>query len=153
MDGTLKFFFPVQPQAKQSMKVAVINGKLATYRNKSVSSSQADLRALAAAQMGDRVPFDRKAYIRVKYIDFIYPVPKSFSLKKILKLQSGCIFWKNSKPDADNLCKLVFDSLKNLVYYDDAQIVEIGCIRKRYGIKPGIAMELEEIQDGQTLPF
>ena len=33
-------------------------------------------------------------------------------------------------PDADNVCKLVLDALKGLVFYDDAQVVKINLLKE-----------------------
>lgn len=46
-----------------------------------------------------------------------YPIPKSWSKKK-----KKSVIFKTSKPDVDNLAKLVMDACNGIVWRDDAQI-------------------------------
>jgi Holliday junction resolvase RusA-like endonuclease len=59
-------------------------------------------------------------------IDARFDVPQSWSAKK-----REAAHWKTSKPDADNIVKLVKDALNKVAWVDDAQIVELFC-RKIY---------------------
>ncbi len=59
-----------------------------------------------------------------------YLVPKSRS-----KWEQAALYWKTSKPDLDNLAKLVKDALTTVVFEDDSQIAELSA-RKVYGVKP-----------------
>src|SRR5579863_1288505 len=54
-------------------------------------------------------------------------------------------YWKTSKPDLDNLTKLVKDALNHVAWADDAQIVELTC-RKVYTIfdLPGLRIDFEQ---------
>jgi Holliday junction resolvase RusA-like endonuclease len=56
-----------------------------------------------------------------------YLVPSSWSAKR-----KAAATWKTSKPDADNLAKIVKDALSKIVYADDAQVVSL-IVRKMYG--------------------
>ncbi len=38
------------------------------------------------------------------------------------------------KPDLDKLCRAVFDACKGILWLDDGQIVEMGDVRKVYGL-------------------
>ena len=67
-------------------------------------------------------------------IDFYLPIPQSWSKKKQLKAQNQELF-PTSKPDLDNLVKLVKDALNGVMYVDDSAIVGIKA-KKRYGIEP-----------------
>jgi len=48
------------------------------------------------------------------------------------------------KPDVDNVLKVVLDSLNNLAYEDDNQVVEFVVV-KTYGKQEGLHITLEEI--------
>ena len=48
------------------------------------------------------------------------------------------------KPDADNIAKIILDSLNELAYKDDNQVAEL-LVLKQYGDKNKIIVELEEI--------
>lgn len=47
-----------------------------------------------------------------------------------LKLTVTCHFTKNLRRDIDNVCKGLFDALKNFLYEDDSQIFELLLIKK-----------------------
>ena len=48
------------------------------------------------------------------------------------------------KPDADNVMKIILDALNGVAYEDDRQIVALA-IRKTYGEKPGVRVEIRTI--------
>lgn len=67
-----------------------------------------------------------------------YPQPKSWSKKK----KAETIF-KTSKPDVDNLAKLVMDACNNLVWLDDAQVAYL-IVQKAYNDgMPGTHVKVE----------
>ncbi len=47
------------------------------------------------------------------------------------------------KPDADNILKIIADSLNGVAYYDDSQIVT-GTVRKYYGETPKVYITIKE---------
>jgi Holliday junction resolvase RusA-like endonuclease len=59
----------------------------------------------------------------------VYEWPKSWSAKR--KAQPGAA-WKTSKPDADNIGKLISDSLNCLAWRDDALVARLE-VQKIYG--------------------
>lgn len=61
-----------------------------------------------------------------------WPYPKSISEKK--RRAYGTQFF-TSRPDGDNVAKLLGDALNNIVWRDDAQIVTLQ-VTKRYGVIP-----------------
>lgn len=55
--------------------------------------------------------------------------------------------WHVVRPDADNLCKLVCDSLNGICWVDDSQVVDLH-IQKKYcleGTSPKIVLTFEEL--------
>ena len=67
---------------------------------------------------------------------FEYNWPASMS-KRLRTSPEG--LWKKSRPDLDNLVKLVCDALNTIVWLDDAQIVLLTAI-KRYGDIPSVSI-------------
>ena len=68
-----------------------------------------------------------------------YLVPASWPAKRRAKAA-----WKISKPDADNLGKIVADSLNSLAYADDAQIASL-IVQKRYGPIAGLTVSVSPL--------
>ena len=75
-------------------------------------------------------------------ITAIFEPPKSLSKKKQEELLFSINYTK--KPDADNIAKIILDSLNGLAYKDDSQITAL-LVLKDYGIENKIIVELEEI--------
>ncbi len=71
----------------------------------------------------------------------IFEPAKSISKKKREELLYGEY---TKKPDADNIAKIILDSLNGLAYKDDNQVIELT-VYKKYGVENLIIVELEEI--------
>lgn len=74
---------------------------------------------------------------------FVMPVPKSWPMKRRIAALGGSAP-PTSKPDLDNLFKLVTDALNGVVWVDDSQIVQV-VTRKVYGSEPGITITVEHL--------
>lgn len=59
-----------------------------------------------------------------------YKIHKSYSKKRVQAIRDG-LEKPTKKPDADNIAKIILDSLNGIAYKDDSQIVELMVI-KRY---------------------
>lgn len=71
-----------------------------------------------------------------------------YSLPK--KLKKHAPFFKISRPDADNLAKLIMDACKNIMWHDDAQVAEV-LVSKRYTTgNPYTAVTIEAITYGHS---
>jgi Holliday junction resolvase RusA-like endonuclease len=53
--------------------------------------------------------------------------------------------WHTSKPDWDNLGKMISDAMNGIVFKDDAQIAEAFVVKK-YGLMAGVQILVEEIK-------
>lgn len=73
----------------------------------------------------------------------VFPVPASWS-----KAKRDRAFWKTSKPDLDNLIKLIKDSFNSIVWVDDAQVCEVRA-QKVYGLPAGVTVW---VSAAETLP-
>lgn len=71
------------------------------------------------------------------------PIPKSFSRKKRADAVTGALA-HTSKPDADNIAKVVTDALNGVLWRDDSQIVTL-VVSKRYGDEPGVWVRVETV--------
>lgn len=68
-----------------------------------------------------------------------YAVPASWP-----KWKKAIAVWKPSKPDGDNLFKIVADALNGIAWVDDAQIVDLS-VQKKYGAVPGTVVSICEL--------
>ena len=83
-----------------------------------------------------------ESYVKMTIISY-YPVAKS-NTKKIKEQKLKNIIRPNTKPDIDNVIKLVADSLNDLAYKDDTQIVELNAV-KYYSDNPRVEVFIEDI--------
>ena len=77
-------------------------------------------------------------------ITAIFEPPKSASKKKKEELLFKLDY--THKPDADNIAKIILDSLNGLAYKDDSQVSAL-LVFKDYGEENKIIVELEEIKE------
>lgn len=75
------------------------------------------------------MPFDKDVPLKVD-ISAWFKIPRSVSKVKRELMKQGYIK-PTKKSDADNIAKIILDSLNNIAYYDDAQVVELT-IKKGY---------------------
>lgn len=80
--------------------------------------------------------------VRVWFTAFM-PIPKSWN-KKISGLASRNEIAHTSKPDLDNLEKMLFDCMNGIVWKDDAQVVEVTKLKK-YSSSPGWYVTVVEV--------
>lgn len=72
-----------------------------------------------------------------------FPIPASWPKAKKERAAKGEIR-PAGKPDADNIAKLVLDSLNGLAYRDDAAIVRLT-VEKVYSLYPRVEIILSEV--------
>lgn len=77
------------------------------------------------------------------HIKAVYPIPKAFSKAKQGEALEDKIR-PTTKPDCDNIIKVVLDALNGVAYYDDKQVVCVSC-NKYYGEIGYLAIEINEI--------
>lgn len=76
-------------------------------------------------------------------LTFVFTPPKSYTKKKLEAVKSGELRY-TKLPDADNLAKSVMDSLNNIIYKDDSQIVELT-VNKEYGHTDHVLINITEV--------
>ncbi|MGN0805370.1 MAG: RusA family crossover junction endodeoxyribonuclease [Candidatus Coproplasma sp.] len=76
-------------------------------------------------------------------IQAFYPIPQSFSKVKRRDAMID-IIRPTTKPDCDNIIKVVLDALNGVAYYDDKQVVNVSC-NKYYGKSGYLEITLSEI--------
>lgn len=72
-----------------------------------------------------------------------YPIPKAFSKAKT----NDAVTQKlrpTTKPDCDNIIKVVLDALNGVAYYDDKQVICVSC-NKYYGETGYLKVTITEV--------
>lgn len=134
---TVKFTVLGEPRGKQRPRMTR-NGH--TYTPAETVQYENLVRMEYRRQCGDyRFPDDAALDMRIMAY---YAIPKSVSKKK---RQEMLAHWIRplKKVDCDNAVKIVADSLNNIAYRDDVQIVDCQ-IRKFYSPEPRIVVTIQE---------
>ena len=85
--------------------------------------------------------FEDGAKLDMRIIAY-YGIPKSASKKKHQQMIEG-IVRPTKKPDMDNVVKIIADSLNQVAYKDDTQIVDCQ-VRKFYSEDPRVEVVIQE---------
>lgn len=129
------------PMAKQGDRSAIRKNKYGRsyvhhYQKKKVVQEE---QTLALIMQEYRPPEIWDGPIRM-HARFIFPWPTGTSAKK---RKSGC-FWKATKPDLDNLEKLLNDAAEGVIYMNDSRIADKH-VQKVYGDTPCIEIMYEKL--------
>ena len=131
--GRPRFVAKYNPITKKSFGQAHTPDKTVLYENL--------IRTEYSIQVGGfRYPDDAMLDMRILAY---YSIPKSASKKKRAMMMKGDIR-PTKKPDMDNVMKVVADSLNQVAYKDDTQIVDAQC-RKFYSEEPRIEVIIRQI--------
>jgi Holliday junction resolvase RusA-like endonuclease len=132
-----RFAIPGKPQAKQRARVTK---RGITYTPKETTNYESLIKYTFSAMNPDWVPIPKDVPVRLA-VTVIVPIPASAPLKRRELMIAGKIR-PTSRPDWDNYGKIVSDSLNELLFKDDSQVVD-GSVHKYYGESPGINVEFE----------
>ena len=132
-----------EPMSKQSVRSAIRGSKIIHFQPAKHTIRTKDYKFQIQAQLpNDFVMFQNEVHITK--LHFIFGPLKKFSKVIMDKIKAGEIVYKTTKPDlADNLKKLVNDSMSEIVYKDDSIIVSEDNVKKYYGLGGCIIIEME----------
>ena len=135
-DLSVWFNLPGRPQGKERHRTTkeghtYTPTKTKEYENRVKGAYWMALHAMGVT-LNDRI---KTADIELE-IEAVYPVAASESkTKQALKI-AGHVK-PRSKPDLDNVAKIVMDGLNDFAYKDDAQVTRLVAV-KRFGTEPGV---------------
>ena len=130
-----EFTIPGAPQGKGRPRFSSYGGRVHTRTPEQTVLYENLVKTEYQRQCGDvRFP-DGKA-VNVEITAF-YEIPKSAGKKKRQEMLAGFRLRPTKKPDADNVAKVICDSLNGIAYRDDAQVAELT-VRKFYGEIPRV---------------
>lgn len=130
------FVIPGKPCAWQRARS---NGKV-RFDSPEQAQNKATIKQIGAAAMDGRPPLEGPLEVHVSAF-WLYP--KSMSKKR--RGTYGSHF-HTSRPDGDNLAKLVGDALNGIVWRDDSQIVTLQ-VTKRYAIHQQTVIRVQPLTD------
>ncbi len=139
MSQPIKIVIPGEPMPKQSARFRIITNKktgksfISSYQSNAVVKEEKRIKDIIKQQLPKgHIPFDVPVGIRCL---FVFPPLKSFSKAKLEEIASGVEVLKDTKPDNDNLFKVVGDALEGTVIKNDSRIAT-QVLKKIYGLEP-----------------
>jgi Holliday junction resolvase RusA-like endonuclease len=109
------------------------------YTPEKTKTYEDEIRMMARAAMGASEPLDTPVtvaiYIRVG-------IPASYSKQKRKDALAG-ILKPTKKPDLDNVAKCFLDSMNEIVYLDDKQVINLH-VTKVYAETPAVEVMVKE---------
>ena len=133
-----KFTIPGPPQGKGRPKFARRGNFVTTYTPEQTATYENLIKVEYERQCPNTRFEDGNAVWA--YVLAFFPIPESASKKKKQQMLDGEIM-PTKKPDADNILKIIFDSLNGVAYKDDTQITDV-VFSKRYSNNPRVKVEL-----------
>lgn len=129
---TVKFVIPGPPKGKGRPRVERHGNKTAARTPEDTVIYENLVRTEYQRQCGEH-RFEDGEMLDLRVIVY-YPIPASKSKKQQRLMEEGAIR-PTKKPDNDNILKIIADSLNQIAYKDDAQVVDAQ-IRKFYSRRP-----------------
>jgi len=135
-----------EPQGKGRPRFSKIGNYTKTYTPQKTAAYE-NLVKLEYERQCNGYKFDERDYLDLRIYAY-YGIPKSASKKKKEEMITGLIR-PTKKPDMDNVVKVIADSLNNIAYKDDTQIVD-AMVRKFYSDSPRVRVVIQNIVRSKT---
>lgn len=136
----LKFTVPGEPKGKGRPRVER-HGNIVSTRTPDDTVSYENLVKTCYYQQCRQLKFEKGVPLDVR-ITAYFSIPKSES-KKRQNLMLRHVIRPMKKPDTDNIAKIVMDSLNQIAYHDDAQVVDCQ-LRKFFSDNPRVVVTIQE---------
>lgn len=135
--GHKTFTIPRKPKPKQSVRAKIKDGRVFAYPDPKVKAHEALIRLYIRKAWGALPCLTGDVSLRIWHR---YPWPKSVP-KRERKPEGRA---KVTRPDLDNLCKMILDAMKGVVFVDDALVAEQSS-RKTEGLCETAHTEVEVV--------
>jgi Holliday junction resolvase RusA-like endonuclease len=132
-----------EPVAQGRPRATNVNGHIRMYDPKK-SRDFKEYVKLAASEHRPEKLFEGPISLVIKVYK---PTLKSFSKKKKAAAEAGQLR-PTSKPDVDNYAKSIKDALKNVIWKDDSQVVDLH-ISKWYSETPRVEITIVPLEEQQ----
>jgi Holliday junction resolvase RusA-like endonuclease len=140
MTFVVTFKIPGNPQGKGRPRFARRGKFISTYTDAKTRTYEDHIRVCARNAMGASEPIKTplKAFIYISV-----PIPQSYSKKRTQACLNGSEK-PTKKPDIDNIIKAFLDSMNEIIYLDDTQVIELHST-KVYG-EPYVEVLIQEAE-------
>ena len=129
----------IPPTATAQQKGERVVGRyIHHYKKKNVAAAEAILRDALLPYVPETPITDRPIYFGAIW-EFPYP-------KSAKKHQPGKFRQKFTRPDTDNLNKLLKDVMTDMGFWKDDALISVEFIEKVYSDEPGILILIEDLQ-------
>lgn len=135
----LKFTVYENPFGKQRPRVNKRSGQIYTPKETVMFERTVENACMEAMKERDMVMLAPDQPVAIR-ITAYYAIPASWSKRKRESAAAGFIP-VTTKPDADNIAKIIMDACNEVVYPDDKQVDWIW-VRKLYSTEPRVEVEL-----------
>lgn len=136
----IKFTILGEPQGKGRPRFQKAGQYVRTYTPDKTVAYENLVKLEYRRQCGD-YKFEKEQQLDVRIAAY-YSIPKSASKKKRSQMLTNELR-PTKKPDVDNVVKGVLDSLNQIAYHDDVQVVDCQ-LRKFYGENPRVVVVIKE---------
>jgi Holliday junction resolvase RusA-like endonuclease len=141
-----EFIIYGEPKGKGRPRFSTVNGYVKTRTPEDTVNYENLVKLMYQKDCNE--PMYEKNEPLVMEIDAYYSIPKSTSKKKLEQMTQGKIR-PTKKPDIDNLCKIIMDSLNKIAYYDDSQIVQ-ATVNKYYSKTPRVHVRMRTLEEWEA---
>ncbi|WAA10822.1 RusA family crossover junction endodeoxyribonuclease [Fervidibacillus albus] len=129
-----------EPVAQGRPRATTINGHVRMYDPKKSRDFKQYVRLVASEHRPEKLLEGPISLVVRVY----KPTLKSFSKKKKAAAEAGELR-PTTKPDVDNYVKSIKDALKNIIWKDDSQVVDLR-VSKYYSEEPRIEVEIKVLE-------
>jgi len=137
----IKFVVLGEPKGKGRPRFAKCGDYTKAYTPTATASYENLVKLEYQRQCGDK-RFEKHEMLDLRIFAY-YTIPKSTSNKKKQQMTEG-VLRPTKRPDMDNIVKIIADSLNNIAYHDDAQIVDT-MVRKFYSDIPRVEITIQNL--------
>jgi len=137
MLNEINFIIPGEPKGKGRPKFSRQGNFVRTYSPETTVNYENWVKICFQEAKQEMLAGELKAKIRC-----FYGIPNSYTKQKKYDAMRG-VLRPTKKPDIDNICKIIFDSLNGLAYADDKDIVSCT-IDKWFDSNPRVEVTLWE---------
>jgi Holliday junction resolvase RusA-like endonuclease len=116
----------------------VVGGYIHHYKKKNVAQAEAILRDALLPYVPDTPITDKPIQLIALWM---FPYPKSAK-----KHKSGFDRWKITRPDGDNLNKMLKDVMTDMGFWKDDALIAVEQVLKVYSEEPGIWISIHEME-------